>query len=54
MPVCVCVCVCVCLGGGARGVGWDVWKQDVFTNFGRELSGEVLSVSGRLGGDVRS
>jgi hypothetical protein len=29
-------------------------EQDVFTNFGREMSGEVLSVSGRLGGDVRS
>jgi len=49
VPVCVCVCVCV----WPRGVGCDVWKQDVFTKFGRELSGEVLPVNGRLGGHVR-
>jgi len=50
--VCVCVCVCVCVL--PRGVGWDVWKQDVFTKLGRELSGEVLPVNGRLWGDIRS
>ena len=44
MPVCVCVCGWVATW---RWVGHVVIR--LFTKFGRELSGDVLPVSGRLG-----
>ncbi len=39
------------IGGGAVGVEWGQWPQQVFTSkFNREKQNKVLKIKGRAGG----